>query len=131
MNEPINLVFMMDFMSRLKEGIFNTFEMDSYLPPSLKILKHRKAMKDALQESRQTGKVIGVYSPVLGSGMFLVCVEEIVYEHKEVEKVILKPFDMNGILLTANELSLHHIKSVCPFDTFYVNPTTLSIKQAI
>jgi hypothetical protein len=122
---------MMDFMSRLKEGIFNSFEMDSYLPPSLKILKHRKAMKDALQESRLTGKVVGVYSPVLGNGMFLVCVEQILLEPKNAEKIILKPFDMNGIMLATNELLLHDIKSVCPFDTFYVNPMTLNIKTSI
>jgi hypothetical protein len=116
---------MIAFMNKIKEGLFHSFEFNDYLPPALKIFKQRRAIREALAESRDTGKVIGIYSPVLGDGMFLTCVDEIYSQEKE-EIVVLKPYDMNGVLLVRNTLSLSEIKSICPFESFYVNPLSLN-----
>jgi hypothetical protein len=116
---------MIAFMNKLKEGLFNSFEINDYLAPSLRIFKQRKAIREALVESRITGKVVGVYAHVLGEGMFLTCVEEITTRGKD-DVVSLKPYDMNGVLLVRNELCLSEIKSVCPFESFYVNPLSLT-----
>jgi hypothetical protein len=116
---------MIAFMNKLKEGLFHSSEFNDYLPPTLKIFKHRKAIREALSESCATGKVVGVYSPVLGDGMFLTCVDQIsVHERDEI--VVLKPYDMNGVLLVRTDLSIAEIKSVCPFASFYINPLSLN-----
>lgn len=119
---------MTSFMNKLKEGLLHSLEYHDYLPPSLKIIKQRKTIREALIESRGTGKVIGVYCPVLGEGMFLTCVDEVTAQGKD-EIIVLKPYDMNGVLLVKNELSLSAIKSVCPFESFYVNPLKLNNKN--
>jgi hypothetical protein len=67
------------------------------------------------------GKVIGIYCPALGEGMFLTGVDDILTVESE-EIIVLKPYDMNGILLHRNTISITEIRSVCPFDSFYINP---------
>lgn len=89
--------------------------------PGINIIKSRKEILKAIHESKDSGNVLGVYCPSLGEGMLLIGVENIsTYEGEVI--VSLKRYDLNGILLHRNSISVTEIRSVCPFSTMYVNP---------
>jgi hypothetical protein len=119
---------MKDFMAKLREGFLNSFDREEFIAPSLRIIRQRKTIRESLQESRLTGKVVGIYSAVLGEGMFLVCVDDIATLN-EGEIITFKPYDMNGVLLVRNTIALTEIRSVCPFESFYIDPINLRSKQ--
>jgi hypothetical protein len=83
-----------------------------------------------LTENKGSGKVLGVYCPIIGNGMFLTGVDDIILADKQ-ETVVLKPYDMNGILLIPNQVPLTAIRSVCPFESFYINPIVKDKKEYI
>jgi hypothetical protein len=53
--------------------------------------------------------------------MFLTTVDDIFTVDNE-EIIVLKPNDLQGISLHRTHLSVNEIRSVCPFNTEYVNP---------
>jgi hypothetical protein len=84
-----------------------------------------------LIKSQETGKLIGVYSRILGDGMFLTGVDSI--ENEGSTKVItFETYDLCGQILHRTRVTLEEIKMVCPFETAYVNPllAQLSNKKA-
>lgn len=94
-------------------------------------VKDRTGILKALIKSQETGKLIGVYSRVLGDGMFLVGVDTI--ETDGPTKVIaFETYDLCGQILNRTRVTLEEIKMVCPFETAYVNPllARLSNKKA-
>jgi hypothetical protein len=119
---------MKELLEKIKEGLFN---LDANLEPTsaIRLIKARKIILKALQNALITQKVIGIYSPPLGEGMFLTGVESITTLGKE-EIITLKPYDMNGIQLVRTDIAISEIRSACPFDSFYLNPFLFKEKEA-
>lgn len=90
-------------------------------PRKLQFIRKRKDIRSALWNSKTNQTVIGIYSNVLGEGLFLCGVEDQFTMDGE-EVVILKPYDMYGILLQRNTVSLSEIRAVCVMDYAYQNP---------
>jgi hypothetical protein len=99
--------------------LFNT----QTAPKSMRIniLKSRKAISSALFSCKDTGKVIGIYSPALGEGMLLLGVDDVLTDHEE-PVAIFKRYDLNGIVLPRTRIAVSEIRSACLFDCLYENP---------
>lgn len=79
----------------------------------LAFVKNRKAIFKELVLSKQSGKLIGVYSCALGEGMFLTCVEAIISHGKD-ESIVFNRYDMSGHLLAQTRIPLDEIHMVAP-----------------
>lgn len=113
----------------LKETLLDRFDVQGpEIGNVLKIVKQRRYIRKELFSSRATCKALGIYCPTLGEGMFLTAVDDMISGEKE-EIVVLKPYDMNGILLPRTHLSISEIRSVCPFESLYENPLIKEEKQ--
>jgi hypothetical protein len=88
---------------------------------NLDFVKTRKGIWKELNLSKDSGSLLGVYSPALGEGMFLTKVDDI--DSNEVnEIVVFSQYDMSGRILLRNTISLDEIQMVCPFNKTYRNP---------
>lgn len=74
-----------------------------------------------LLHSKLNGNMIGISSPVLGAGMFITAIEDILLEGK-LSVIVLKRYDITGHFLTTNKLLLNKITAVCPFTSKFENP---------
>jgi|GEM_PF-1301540 len=87
----------------------------------INIITSRRGIGKTLFESKETGKVVGVYSPALGEGMLLLGVHDVDANHSD-PLIIFENYDLNGIRLQRNAIPLNEIRSVCPFDSGYEDP---------
>ena len=106
-------------MMKLVEKIFGKPQATD--PVALTFIKPRKAILKALEDSKERGNFIGVYSRVFGEGMFLTCVDDIERDGKG-EVIVFATYDMSGHILSRTRVSIEEIKMVCPFNKAYVNP---------
>ncbi|MBT1700375.1 hypothetical protein KK083_26040 [Fulvivirgaceae bacterium PWU4] len=89
----------------------------------LDFVKNRKAILKELVLSKQSGKLIGVYSRALGEGMFLTGVEAILsHGDGKDELIVFNRYDMSGHLLARTKVSLNEIHMVCPFNKTFQTP---------
>jgi hypothetical protein len=88
---------------------------------SLSFLRSRNSIREGLVKSKMSGTVVGVYSRALGEGMFITSVADI-YPDNEEEIIVLKRYDLSGLILPRTDLSLSEIKAVCEFQMIYKNP---------
>jgi hypothetical protein len=84
-------------------------------------IKTRKGILKELVVSKQSGRLLGVYSRALGEGMFLTAVEAIVSHGKE-ELIVFNRHDMSGHLLARTRIPLDEIHMVCPFNKIFQGP---------
>jgi hypothetical protein len=90
---------------------------------SLSFLKSRKSIRNGLLKSKDSGTVVGIYSHALGQGMFITSVADMYPDNDNDEEiVVLKRYDLSGLILPRTDLSLSEIKAVCEFDMIYKNP---------
>ena len=115
---------MTNLISHLNKIVFKRSETDTPPPGTFEVVKFRKSLLKALGESRRRGTTIGIYSDVLGEGMFMTAVEDI-YEDTNEIIIVLKRYDLSGSILQRNTLSLSEIRAVCAFDTQYKNPVLI------
>ena len=88
---------------------------------NLKFIRSPRKMITALQECRDNGSVVGIYSRILGEGMFLTGVESIYLDDDE-KVVVLKRYDLGGNILPRTHFSIHEFDSICQMGVPYVNP---------
>jgi hypothetical protein len=86
-----------------------------------RITRKRKGILQELRWSKEHGKAVGIYSSILGEGMFVTGIEDI-YEWDKDTIIVLKPYDLGGLVLQRNYLSLSEIKGICPFNFIYRHP---------
>ena len=87
------------------------------------IITEPKSILHELINSRENGNVIGIWSPSLGTGLYMCAVENILDDEVEHDKVIvLKENDLNGIPLPVHVLFLQDIEKVFPLKTLYKDP---------
>jgi hypothetical protein len=105
-------------------NILNRLFKREEAPPKsdFEFIKFRKSLLNSLVEAHKKGTLIGIYSNVLGDGMFVTGVEDI-YEYEGDHIVHLKRYDVLGSILIRNTIALSEIKAVCVFDMPYRNPT--------
>jgi hypothetical protein len=73
-----------------------------------------------LNESHANSTVVAISAPILGSGVFLTSVENVVPENDPL--IVLKGYDVTGYILERNRIRLSDIRSVCPFKSEFKNP---------
>ena len=88
---------------------------------AIELIKSRKMMLDALIQSYKSQTLVGIFSPILGEGMFVTCVHDI-YDYEEEPIIMLKRYEISGHLLIRETLSLGEIKAICVFDSTYKHP---------
>jgi hypothetical protein len=101
--------------------IFNTLKPDTRPYVDREFITTPDALFLELVESKLHGNVIGISSPLLGAGIFMTAVEDILLEGKKTI-IILKRYDINGHFLSTNKLPLEKIAAVCPFKSKFSNP---------
>jgi hypothetical protein len=115
----------MNIVTKLKELVRGqhvpTFRVTDEAKPYFRFLRTRGPILEELRTCKQQEKVVGIYAPVLGEGIFITGIED-VYDWEKETVVVLKPCDIMGNFLQRNYLSLSEIKSVCPFNCKYENP---------
>jgi hypothetical protein len=85
------------------------------------LVKSRKLLLEVLIDCRKTERYVGIYSDVLGEGMFVTGVHDI-YDYEEEPIIMLKRYDLSGALLIRETLSLNEIKAACLFDNTFRHP---------
>src|SRR5688572_30405750 len=79
---------------------------------TFRVLKTRKEISKAIINALDNQTVLGIYSPVLGEGLFLTGV--LFYNTDQSEPIVtLNRYDQNGVLLHRTELGISEIKGVC------------------
>ncbi|MBT1699547.1 hypothetical protein KK083_21795 [Fulvivirgaceae bacterium PWU4] len=112
----------MNFAEKIKAFVsMQTTETTPYDYTPLDFVKTRKGILKELVLSKQSGKLIGVYSRVLGEGMFLTCVEAI-QPHGKDEQIVFHRYDMSGKMLARTRISIDEIHMVCPFNKLFRSP---------
>lgn len=81
----------------------------------------KEAIFEALIESKNNEKAIGIYCPSLTDTMVITGIENIMEQEEDV-LIILKQYDMSGHMLEKNSIYLSEISSVCPFKSPVKNP---------
>lgn len=65
--------------------------------------------------SKESGNLIGLFSPALGDGMFLIVVQH-VESLSRAEVIAFQKYDIrDGRILSTGRLSVNDIKAICPF----------------
>ena len=84
----------------------------------VQFIRKEKAILKQVKLCKESGGLIGVYSPVLGEGMFLTTVDEIHIQHDDT-RIDFKPYDISGKFLDKTSLSIKDISCICPFNQIY------------
>ncbi|HEY0654529.1 MAG TPA: hypothetical protein VGD65_15435 [Chryseosolibacter sp.] len=88
--------------------------------PNLNFITDQSQILKCLTESFHRGNVVGITSEVAGHTMFLTCVENIFASAINGQKmIVLKKFDVNGVIHENNCLPLIHIDRVQSFQSLY------------
>jgi hypothetical protein len=86
----------------------------------------------ALLASKESGTTIGIKASVLGRGMFVTAVEDILIgDGNENTKIVLKGYDFTGHILETNVIALTDIEGVCTFDSKFGNPILKTINKIL
>jgi hypothetical protein len=75
----------------------------------------------ALVESMTEASVVGISAPILGNGVFLTAVDNIIKNEND-STIVLKGYDITGYILERNKIKLSEIRAVFPFKSKFTNP---------
>jgi hypothetical protein len=78
-------------------------------------VKKEKEILRTIQLCKKSGGLIGIYSPMLGNGMFLCSVLQILQD----KTLVLRPIDPNGKMLSKTLIDLSEVTCICPFNQVY------------
>lgn len=86
----------------------------------------------ALLDSKERGTAIGIKSDLLGKGMFVTGIEDILLgDGHENTKIILKGYDFTGHVLEKNTVGLTEIEGVCKFNSKFGNPILKALSKIL
>jgi hypothetical protein len=95
-------------------------------------IKDPKDIFKALLESKERGTAIGIKAEVLGKGMFVTGVEDLLIgDGHENTQVILKGYDFTGHVLETNTIRLTDIEGVCEFASKFGNPFLKTLSKIL
>jgi hypothetical protein len=105
---------------------------DRALNTPFDFIKDPAGIFKALLNSKQCGTAIGIMAPVLGKGMFVTGVEDILIgDGHENTHVILKGYDFTGHILETNTIRLTAIEGVCMFSSKFGNPFLKTLSKIL
>jgi hypothetical protein len=78
-------------------------------------------VQKCLIESKVHKTVVGISAPILGSGVFLTGVQDIIQTDSDYV-IVLAGYDITGYILERNKIRLSDIRAVCPFKSEFKNP---------
>ena len=86
----------------------------------------------ALLDSKERGTAIGIKAQVLGKGMFVTSVDDILIgDGHENTYIILKGYDFTGHVLDTNHICLTSIEGVCMFESKFGNPILKTLTKIL
>ena len=86
----------------------------------------------ALLDSKDRGTAIGIKSRILGKGMFVTSVDDILIGDGDGNtQVILRGYDFTGHVLETNNILLADIEGVCRFTTKFGNPILKTLSKIL
>lgn len=86
----------------------------------------------ALLDSKDRGTAIGIKCRILGKGMFITSVEEILIgDGNENTRIVLKGYDFTGHVLETNNIGLTEIEGVCKFPSKFGNPILNTLSKIL
>ncbi|MDQ2658411.1 MAG: hypothetical protein M3Y60_13395 [Bacteroidota bacterium] len=107
--------------------------MDDYmLNTPFDFIREPTDILKALLDSKARGTAIGIKSDVLGKGMFVTGVDDILIgDGNENTTIILKGYDFTGHVLEANYIRLTDILGVCQFPSKFGNPILKTLSKIL
>src|SRR5688572_17996382 len=88
----------------------------------LAFITEREEILNALLESKDHGTVVGISAAILGNGVFLTAVENVVVTSSDDFIITLKGYDVTGYILERNKIRLSDIRAICRFQSKFKNP---------
>jgi hypothetical protein len=83
-----------------------------------------------LEDSKNNNTVIAISAPILGSGVFLTSVSEVIPLQGDYI-IVLKGYDVTGYILERNKIKLSDIRSVYPFRSEFKNPYLKELAEGL
>lgn len=91
-----------------------------------------KEIFKALLDSKESGTAIGVKSAMLGKGMFVTAVDDILIgDGYDYTRVVFRGYDFTGHVLETNVVGLTDIEGVCCFTTKFGNPILKALGKVL
>lgn len=86
----------------------------------------------ALLDSKDRGTAIGIKSGILGKGMFITSVDDILIgDGDRNTQVVLRGYDFTGHVLETNHILLSDIEGVCRFTSKFGNPILKTLSRIL
>lgn len=86
----------------------------------------------ALLDSKDRGTAIGIKSGILGKGMFVTRVDDILIGDGDGNtQVVLRGYDFTGHVLETNNILLSDIEGVCRFTSKFGNPILKTLSRIL
>jgi hypothetical protein len=105
---------------------------DQATETSFDFLQEPRDVLKALLECREHGTLIGIKALILGKGMFVTGVEDILIgDGSEDTRIILKGYDFTGHVLPINTIRLTDIEGVCEFSSKFGNPILKTLSKIL
>jgi hypothetical protein len=95
---------------------------------SFDFIRSKKKMISELEYCLRKSNLVGVYCPLLGNGMFLVGVENIVYGD-DGTLIVFYSQDMSGHTLSRRTLHIDEINMIVPFNNPYISPLPVTVRS--
>jgi len=84
------------------------------------VVREPASILSILTRSREAGTTVGICAALLGAGIHLTSVEDLLIDEDIV--IVLKPYDATGCILSVARLRLSDIDYVLPFNSTFINP---------
>lgn len=98
----------------------------------LDFIKDPRDMLKALLDSKDRGTAIGIKCPVLGKGVFVTGVDDILLgDGHENTRIVLKGYDFTGLVLETNIISFGDIEAICQFTSKFGNPILKTLRRIL
>lgn len=107
--------------------------MDYYMQNTpLDFIREPKAIFRALLDSKERGTAIGIKAAILGKGIFVTGVDDVLLgDGQENTRIILKGYDFTGHVLETNSIILSEIEGVCCFSSKFGNPILKTLSKTL
>lgn len=107
--------------------------MDHYmLNTPFDFIREPTEVLKALLDSKERGTAVGIKADILGKGMFVTGVDDILLgDGNENTTIILKGYDFTGHILETNYVRLTDINGVCKFASKFGNPILKTVRKIL
>jgi hypothetical protein len=111
-----------EFLPALKEKVLAETNLASF-----DFIRSKSTLRKEFEFCLRERNLVGIYCPLLGNGMFLVGVENIIYGEDGGTNIVFYSHDMSGHTLARRTLCIDEITMIVPFNNAFVHPAPLKI----